>query len=94
MTCRHCGTEIADKALVCFRCGAATAEPAAAPPSARRRSSIGPKVALYAFVLLVLLILFVVYEGPAPNLPSESVRWAILAGVAAIVVFRVIARRR
>ena len=33
MTCRHCGTEIADKALICFRCGKATAEPRIAPPS-------------------------------------------------------------
>jgi hypothetical protein len=27
MTCKHCGTEIADKAIVCFRCGAATTDP-------------------------------------------------------------------
>jgi hypothetical protein len=33
MTCRHCGTEIADKALICFRCGKATAEPRIAPPA-------------------------------------------------------------
>lgn len=33
MTCRHCGTEIADKALICFRCGKATAEPRIAPPT-------------------------------------------------------------
>lgn len=25
MTCRACGTEIADKAIVCFRCGTPTA---------------------------------------------------------------------
>jgi len=34
MTCRHCGTEIADKALICFRCGKATAEPRITPPTA------------------------------------------------------------
>jgi len=28
MQCRACGTEIADKAIVCFRCGAPTMEPA------------------------------------------------------------------
>jgi hypothetical protein len=33
MTCRHCGTEIADKALICFRCGKATAEPRITPPT-------------------------------------------------------------
>jgi hypothetical protein len=33
MTCRHCGTEIADKALICFRCGKATAEPRITSPA-------------------------------------------------------------
>ena len=36
MLCRHCGTEIADKALICYRCGAATTDPIYKPPSAGR----------------------------------------------------------
>jgi hypothetical protein len=32
MICKHCGTEIADKALICYRCGQATAEPRVKPP--------------------------------------------------------------
>jgi len=32
MTCAHCGTEIASNALICFRCGAATAQPRVTPP--------------------------------------------------------------
>lgn len=54
MTCRQCGTEIADKALICFRCGTATAEPRIAPPRAggRRPASRGP-VALALLVLVV-----------------------------------------
>jgi zinc-ribbon domain len=36
MQCRNCGTEIADKALICYRCGTATTEakfkPAALKP--------------------------------------------------------------
>ena len=27
MQCRSCGTEIADKAIICFRCGAGTTDP-------------------------------------------------------------------
>jgi hypothetical protein len=38
MTCRVCGTEIADNALICFRCGTATAEPRVPPPTRRRTS--------------------------------------------------------
>ena len=32
MHCRHCGTDIADKALICYRCGRATTEPRVTPP--------------------------------------------------------------
>lgn len=31
MNCRSCGTEIADKALICFKCGAATSDPVRQP---------------------------------------------------------------
>ena len=33
MTCRHCGTTIADKALICYRCGNATTDPRFKPPA-------------------------------------------------------------
>jgi hypothetical protein len=37
MQCRNCGTEIADKALICYRCGTATTDakykPYVPPPS-------------------------------------------------------------
>jgi len=39
MKCRSCGTEIAANALICYRCGTATAEPRIPPPSARRPSA-------------------------------------------------------
>ena len=32
MICTHCGTEIADRALTCYRCGTATSEPVDRPP--------------------------------------------------------------
>ena len=41
MVCRNCGTEIADKALVCYRCGQATFEPKVkpgVPPAGRSRA--------------------------------------------------------
>ncbi len=33
MNCRQCGTEIAEKALICFKCGAATTDPVYQPPA-------------------------------------------------------------
>src|SRR5438094_436256 len=53
MKCRHCGTEIADKALICFRCGAATTDPVYSAPAAARRGSRG---SLTATVLALVLL--------------------------------------
>lgn len=36
MRCRFCDTEIADKALICYRCGRATSDPKVAPPPRTR----------------------------------------------------------
>ena len=35
MKCRNCGAEIAVNALICYKCGTATAEPRVKPPAAR-----------------------------------------------------------
>ena len=60
MTCRHCGTEIAAKALICYRCGHATTEPRVKPPAGgpifdRPRRSRLPLVAVVTLVILALL---------------------------------------
>ena len=60
MTCTHCGTEIAEKALICYRCGNATSEPRVKPPvtgplfDPPRRSRL-PIVALIVLILLALV---------------------------------------
>jgi hypothetical protein len=33
MQCRNCNTQIADNALICYRCGRATSDPKVKPPS-------------------------------------------------------------
>ena len=55
MICTHCGTEIADKALICYKCGHPTAEPRIAPPAARRKRSRRPLVALLILIVIALL---------------------------------------
>jgi cytochrome b561 len=56
MTCRTCGTEIADKALICYRCGTATTEAKFSPPSSRPRwSRTRMTAAGLALVLAVIL---------------------------------------
>ena len=54
MTCRSCGAVIAEKAIVCYRCGAPTA---AEPPAVRPAASRTPGL------LMVLLIAGIVVAG-------------------------------
>ena len=60
MKCNYCGATIADKALICYRCGNATTEPRIKPPDdvslfeKPRRSRI-PLVAVVVLILLALL---------------------------------------
>jgi hypothetical protein len=61
MICKYCQTEIAEKALICYRCGRATTEPRIAPPSTgslfeHRRRSRRPLVAVVVIVVLVALL--------------------------------------
>ena len=60
MLCKHCGTEIADKALICYRCGNATTEPRIKPPDDgplfnRPRRSRLPMVAIVILIVLALV---------------------------------------
>ncbi len=55
MLCATCQTEIADNALICFRCGAATTERLREPATPQRRP-VWLWVALIGLVVLALLI--------------------------------------
>lgn len=60
MTCTTCGATIADKAIVCYRCGAATAAPPAPQrPATPRRAwrALAMGLVLAAAALLVLYLL-------------------------------------
>lgn len=65
MICKHCGATIADKALICYRCGNATTEPRVKPPEEgslfeRPRRSRVPIVVIV--ILVVLALLFAAWE--------------------------------
>ena len=94
MHCRNCGTEIADKAIVCYRCGTATTDPVRkAVPVAPRRSP------LLSFVVAALLGLLALYMGYAGGTAATPDRWQAAAGILAsaalmILVLRLLRRRR
>ena len=56
MKCRSCGAVIADNALICYKCGTATAEPRIAPPKARPRASRWPWALLVAAAIAALAV--------------------------------------
>ncbi len=55
MKCRECGTEIADKALICFRCGASVHEAVHKPYVAPKRKR--PLIVYIVFAIIVLITL-------------------------------------
>ena len=71
MICKFCQTQIADNALICYRCGRATTEPKVKPPSEgsifehRRRSR-------WPVVVVVLVVVAVAAAAAA---------WFLLSGI-------------
>jgi hypothetical protein len=90
MTCKNCGTEIADKAIICYRCGQATVEAQRKPaaPPARGRSI----VITLALLVLVFAALFLGQAGTGQVPPIVS--WTMAALAAIVLAWRVMTRRR
>ena len=93
MQCRNCGTEIADKAIICYRCGTATTDPV------RKAVPIGPKRSpLVSFVLIAVLVLLALYLGQASRFAANSDYYKLAAGLcaggaAAVLILGVLRRR-
>lgn len=82
MQCRFCATEIADKALICYRCGKPTTDARVAPARLRRR---GPSTPLVASALAVVGGVAVALPALVdPSLVTEG--WTALGLVAAGLV--------
>jgi hypothetical protein len=90
MTCANCGTEIADKALICYRCGEATTAPKVAPPPPPRAR--GP-LAMIIALLVIAAVAVLVLPGLEPGTPRLA-GWATLIVVAVLSVWQLRPRRR
>ena len=87
MKCRACGLEIAEKAIVCYRCGTPTAEPPmTVAPRRRRPAWIAVPLVLIIVALGVWLI---------PRTPAASIdRWAAWVGLVMMALASVLWLRR
>ena len=92
MTCRSCGAEIADKALICYRCGTATTEAAFKPPRPRR-SSTSLVASAVAIVVLAVIALYLSRTESGSSAPAYYSWIAVAAGLL-IAGVRAYLRRR
>jgi hypothetical protein len=89
--CRNCGIEIADKALICYRCGTATTEAKFKPVAARRSSS---SLIVSVLVIAVLAIAALSVDRTASAETPRLASWILVAIAVVIVVVRAYWRRR
>jgi hypothetical protein len=93
MQCRSCGTEIAAKALICYKCGTATTEAKYQPaplPRGSSRSGLVPTV--IAVAILVAVTLYV--ERVSGSGSQQWVTYVAVAAAVVIIGIRAYARRR
>ncbi len=97
MQCRNCGTEIADKAIVCYRCGTATTDPVRRPAQIRpKRSGL---LSLVGLIALLLLGLYLGMAGRSMGPGPEATRLETIAGIClgialVLLVIRIVRRKR
>ena len=91
MKCRSCGTEIADKALICYRCGTPTTEAKFAPPKPGRRL---PRQLIVVVVALILVALTAAYIVFGRGTQTGTASGIVVAVALVVVVARAVLRRR
>jgi hypothetical protein len=98
MTCGVCGATIADKAIVCYRCGTPTAVPGSpAPDVGRQPQASRPRRSPLAAFVAVMLGVALLLTGLLAPVGDETSRDVLrLAGLALVLLgaVRLIVRRR
>ena len=61
MQCRNCGTEIAEKALICYRCGTATTEAKYQPAPLTRKGAWSSRTLIATVLAIAVLVLLALY---------------------------------
>src|SRR5262245_757410 len=92
MKCRNCNAEIAEKALICYRCGTATTEAKYKPVPLRPPSSRGGLIASVLVIVAVMLGALYLQQTSASE-PARLVAWIGAGLVALVVIVRMVLRR-
>jgi hypothetical protein len=79
VTCRACGAEIAEKAIVCYRCGTPTAVPAPAKPAA-------PASSRPWFLAIVAIMVAALTVVAAQHWPDFRTTVSIVGGLLAVML--------
>ena len=78
MICRHCGTDIADRALICYKCGSSTTEPRVKPPADgplfSRPQRVQRPMAAIALALMSLVAALAVFLVVQDRVTAEGAR--------------------
>jgi len=91
MICRQCGTEIADKALICYRCGTPTTEAKFKPAAPARRL---PRLLIVVLVAVILIALTTAYVAFGRGAQAGATSGIVVAVALLVVVARAVLRRR
>ena len=84
MNCKTCGTEIADNALICYRCGEATQQPERQPAEHAVRRRWPVVVLATVFVLSVAFFLSLTFGGRQ----VDPAVWLMLAAAGVLLAWR------
>jgi hypothetical protein len=93
MQCRSCGTEIADKAIVCYRCGAATTDPVRSPAPVKRRGPGGPPLAAAVVPLFAAVVLLFMAQSSAHAEAMNAAAGVAAVAGAVLLIARLVRRR-
>jgi uncharacterized protein (TIGR03382 family) len=91
MNCRQCGTRIADKALICYKCGTATTEAKYAPVPISGRPSL---VSVAILVALAILVFLGIYTGATGETETTRMAGWVATAAAVLLAAVVLLRRR
>jgi uncharacterized protein (TIGR03382 family) len=93
MQCRTCGTDIADKAIVCYRCGTATTDPVRSPAPVRARRGPQPSYPV-ALVPLVAAVILGLEAGSSAHPQAFTTGAEVSATLGALLLMARLLRRR